>query len=227
MTPSSAKPAAAKAESPRVVPMTPVPPKAASPAADGRMVWLGVGLPNLISFARLLSAPFGIWLLVIESYGAAFVLFLLAGLTDALDGYLAKRLDLRSEFGAYLDAVADKLLLASVFVTLGWQGHLPLWIVILVMFRDFIIVGGCVLIPLVGGKLEIRPTLSGKATTAAQVALAIAALAQLGLGIDDRFLVDFLVWTVAAATVLSGAHYLVVGMRLVYGASDGAAGAGR
>jgi len=197
---------------------------APAPAADGRLVWLGVGLPNLISLARLLSAPFGIWLLVIESYGAAFTLFLIAGLTDALDGYLAKRLDLRSEFGAYLDAVADKLLLASVFVTLGWQGHLPLWIVILVMFRDFLIVGGCVVIPLVGGKLTIRPTLSGKATTAAQVALAVTALARLGLGIDDALAIEILVWAVAAATVISGAHYIVVGLRLVYGAGAGGGG---
>ncbi|MSO71563.1 MAG: CDP-alcohol phosphatidyltransferase family protein [Alphaproteobacteria bacterium] len=226
MTPTSAKPAPARPDSTRVVSASPPPLKAASPTANGRLVWLGVGLPNIISFARLLSAPFCIWLLVIEAYGAAFVLFLLAGLTDALDGYLAKRLDLRSEFGAYLDAVADKLLLASVFVTLGWQGHLPLWIVILVIFRDFIIVGGCMLIHLVGGKLVIRPTLSGKATAAAQVALAVAGLAQLWLGIDDRIVIDLLVWTVAAATVLSGAHYLVVGLRLVYGASDGATGAG-
>jgi cardiolipin synthase (CMP-forming) len=209
-----------KPDRPRIVSVAPAPVKSASPSTDGRLVWLGVGLPNLISFARLSSAPFGIWLLVIEAYGAAFALFLLAGLTDALDGYLAKRLDLRSEFGAYLDAVADKLLLVSVFVTLGWQGHLPLWIVILVMFRDFIIVGGCVLIPLVGGKLVIRPTLSGKATTAAQVALAVAALAQLGLGIDDRIVIDVLVWAVAAATLISGAHYLVVGLRLVYGAGS-------
>ena len=197
---------------------------AARPVSPGRLVWLGVGLPNLISFARLLAAPFGIWLLVIEAYGAAFALFLIAGLSDALDGYLAKKLDLRSEFGAYLDAVADKVLLASVFVTLGWQGHLPLWIVILVAFRDFIIVGGCVLIPLVGGKLTIRPTWSGKATTATQVALAVAALAHLGLGIDDRIVIDILVGAAALASVVSGAHYLIVGSRLVYGAGQGGAG---
>ena len=185
----------------------------ASPAGRLRIA----ALPNLISLARLMAAPLGVWLLIVEAYQAAFLLFLAAGLSDALDGYLAKRFDLRTEFGAYLDAIADKVLLVSLFVTLGWHDHLPQWIVILVIFRDLLIVGGCVIISLAGGDLKIRPTLSGKATTAAQILLAVAVLAGLGLSIDDTAVIEGLVWLVAAATAWSGTTYIAIGLRLVNG----------
>src|SRR5215831_9291258 len=107
---------------------------------------LGLNLPNLISLARLLLVPAEIWLIIIGSYGLAFWILVGAGISDALDGFIAKRFDRRTRLGALLDPIADKVLLVSVYVTLGVAGQLWTWLVVLVVFRDVMIIGGFVLI---------------------------------------------------------------------------------
>jgi cardiolipin synthase (CMP-forming) len=166
-------------------------------------------LPNLISLARLLAVPLAVWLIVSDRLGVAFWLFVAAGISDALDGFLAKHLDLRSELGAYLDPLADKALLTSVYVTLGYEGHMASWLVILVVFRDVLIIGGAILYQTLTGALRMQPLLISKLNTAAQIALAAVVLAQSGLGVDygiDTLLVP----VVAATTLASGGAYLVV-----------------
>ena len=104
-----------------------------------------MNIPNSITLGRLVLVPLVVWLIIDHQMEAAFLLFLLAGLSDAADGYLAKRYGWNSELGAYLDPIADKALLVSIYVTLGFAGHLPVWLVIAVVSRDILIVGAVVL----------------------------------------------------------------------------------
>lgn len=106
---------------------------------------LGLNLPNLISLGRLLLVPLAISLILEANYRAAFWVFVIAGVSDALDGFIAKRFDRRTRLGALLDPLADKVLLVSVYVTLGIAGQLWPWLVVLVVFRDLMIVGGFLL----------------------------------------------------------------------------------
>src|SRR5437870_2887732 len=119
-------------------------PKVPAPRVIGRqpVMRLELNLPNLITLARLLSVPLTMWLIFGERYGAAFWVFLGAGISDALDGYIAKRFDRRTRLGALLDPAADKAMLAGVYVTLGLAGQLPHWLVALVVLRDLLIVLG-------------------------------------------------------------------------------------
>jgi cardiolipin synthase (CMP-forming) len=166
-------------------------------------------LPNLISLARLLAVPLAVWLIVSDRLGVAFWLFVAAGISDALDGFLAKHYKLQSELGAYLDPLADKALLTSVYVTLGYEGHMASWLVILVVFRDVLIIGGALLYQTLTGALKMQPLLISKLNTAAQIALAAVVLAQSGLGVDYG-IEALLVPLVAATTLASGGAYLVV-----------------
>ena len=138
---------------------------------------------------------------------AAFLLFLLAGLSDAADGYLAKRYGWNSELGAYLDPIADKALLVSIYVTLGFAGHLPVWLVIAVVSRDILIVGAVVLSWMLSRPLSMRPLLVSKANTLSQIVLAGLVLAELGLGLGLHALVNVLIWVTGALTIISAAAY--------------------
>lgn len=167
-------------------------------------------LPNLISMGRLLAVPVAVWLILTDRLTGAFWLFIAAGLSDGVDGYLARRYDLRTVIGGYLDAIADKALLVSVYVTLGAQGYLPPWLVILVVFRDLLIVGGAILYRLSGGTLTIRPLMISKINTGLQIALIGVVLAELGLGLAYPQLTSVLTDVVGATTLLSGAIYVAI-----------------
>jgi len=168
-----------------------------------------VNLPNLISLARLMAVPFAVYLILHQAYTAAFWLFVAAGVSDAIDGYLAKRLGQSSTLGAYLDPLADKALLVAVYVTLGHEGRIALWLVILVVFRDVIIIGGVLLQHIARGSVSMKPLMISKINTTVQIALVAATLAELGLGLDGGPLVPFLFYLTAATTLASGAAYVV------------------
>jgi len=138
---------------------------------------------------------------------AAFLLFLLAGFSDAADGFLAKRFGWRSELGAYLDPIADKALLVSIYVTLGFAGHLPAWLVIAVVSRDILIVGAVVLSWMLSRPVSMQPLLISKFNTLSQIVLAGLVLAELGVGLGLHDLVKVLVWVTGALTILSAAAY--------------------
>ena len=114
-------------------------------ARPGHRQVLDLTLPNFITIARLIGVPLIVWLMIADRFVEATVLFILAGLSDAADGFIAKRFNAASELGAYLDPVADKALLVSVFCTLGFKGVLPAWLIVLVVSRDLFIIGGMLL----------------------------------------------------------------------------------
>lgn len=176
---------------------------------------LGLNLPNLITLGRLMLVPLAVWLIVNERYGLAFWVLVLAGVSDALDGYIAKRFNWQTRLGALLDPIADKALLVSLYVTLGIAGRLPSWLVILVVFRDAMIVGGFLLIQAIAASHRFDPLYISKVNTLLQIALVGLVLAQLGLAVDARLVVLALVLAVAVTTVLSGLSYLVRWARIL------------
>src|ERR1700720_4147968 len=153
-------------------------------ARQAASIWLELNLPNLIPLGRLLSVPLAVWLIIEARYGVAFWVFVGAGLSDALDGYIAKRFDRRTWIGALLDPAADKAMLAGVYVSLGLAGQLPLWLVALVVLRDFLIVLGFFLIHASAAPRQLDPLYISKVNTLVQVALVGFVLARLGLDIE-------------------------------------------
>jgi cardiolipin synthase len=138
----------------------------------------------------------------------AFLLFLLAGLSDAVDGYLAKRFDMTSELGRYLDPLADKVLIVSIYVALGIAEAIPRWLVILVVSRDIMIIGAVILSWLVGQPVEVKPLLVSKLNTVAQILFAGLVLASLGFGFHAEIIKLVLMAAVAGLTLLSVAFYV-------------------
>ncbi len=167
-----------------------------------------MSIPNFITLFRIILVPVVFWLVVSERPGLAFVAFVIAGISDAIDGYLAKRYHWESELGAYLDPLADKLLIVSIFVALGVQGDLPSWLVIAVVSRDLLIVAAVLLSWVLGKPVRIAPLMVSKANTLAQIVLASVVLANLAFGLGWDVAITILVWTVAALTLASLAAYL-------------------
>ncbi len=170
-------------------------------------------LPNAITFARLCAVPAAVWLVLQHRLDLAFWVFVAAGVSDALDGWLARVRNARSRLGAILDPVADKALLVSIYVTLAAVGVLPDWLAILVVFRDLVIVGGVIMLYLLGQQPAIQPILLSKANTVLQIVLAAVALALGGFGWQAGPLLPVLIWTTAATTLASGAVYVWMAAR--------------
>jgi cardiolipin synthase (CMP-forming) len=170
-------------------------------------------IPNTLTLGRIILVPFVVWLIIDHQMLAAFVLFLFAGLSDAADGYLAKRFGWHTELGAYLDPIADKALLVSIFVTLGLAGHLPVWLVIAAVSRDILIVGAVLLSWMLSRPLTLQPLLISKANTLSQIVLAGFVLAELGLGLGLEKLIWVLIWVTGALTILSAGAYFWAWLR--------------
>ncbi len=175
-----------------------------------------MSLPNLISLARLLSVPLVVWAILAGKMELAFWVFIAAGISDAVDGFIAKHFGSTSALGKYLDPLADKALLVGVYVTLGHASYLPTWLVILVVFREVIIIGGAILILMLTEEAKIETLRISKINTAAQIILAavVLAIAAMELKEGDLPLVQIyvawgLTYLVAVTTFLSGAAYLV------------------
>lgn len=169
-----------------------------------------MNLANLITLARLISVPVIVWAILADEMRLAFAIFVAAGLSDAIDGFIAKHFHTESVFGSYLDPLADKALLMSVYIALGHEGYLPIWLVILVVFRDILIIGGVLLLFTIGTRsVRVSPLLISKLNTAAQIVLAAVVLGGEALAMPQAMMVTVLVWTIAATTVLSGGGYIV------------------
>ncbi|MDH3692044.1 MAG: CDP-alcohol phosphatidyltransferase family protein [Gammaproteobacteria bacterium] len=165
--------------------------------------------PNLLTISRIAAAPVLILLLRDRQYDIALLIFVLAGISDGLDGFIAKRYNLVSRLGAILDALADKILLISVYVMLTVLGHIPFWLLLAVGFRDLLIVGGyLVLVTLDVSVHRGGPSRLSKVNTCTQIALVIVILAQEAGWVVMPWAVEALVVVVLITTVLSGAHYL-------------------
>jgi len=180
------------------------PPPGSPPAAEAGFLTL----PNVITFARLCAVPAAVWLMLQHRLDLAFWVFVAAGVSDGIDGWMARAWNMRSRLGAILDPMADKALLVSVYVTLAAIGVLPDWLAILVVFRDLLIVGGVVVLYVLGQPPAIQPILLSKANTLLQITLAAGALLVAGYGLSAGVLLDLLVGLVAASTLASGAAYV-------------------
>lgn len=172
-----------------------------------------MSIPNLITLGRILLVPIVVWAIASGAMWIAFVLFLAAGLSDAVDGYLAKRFHMTTELGAYLDPLADKALIVSIYITLGINGLIPGWLVILVVSRDIMIVGAVMLSWLVGTPVKVKPLLVSKLNTAAQIVFACVVLGTLGFAYPLPRVSLLLMAVVAALTLLSVAAYVAEWVR--------------
>jgi cardiolipin synthase (CMP-forming) len=189
-------------------------PRPAAAAAAGRRD-PNLNLPNVITLARLMSVPVAVWLILGGRYGTAFWVFVVAGASDAVDGYIAKRFDCRTPLGALLDPAADKALLVGVYLSLWLAGQLPGLLVLLVVLRDAAIVLGFVLIHGTAGPKQFDPLYISKLNTLMQIALIGFVLARLGLGIRAESLTWLLIAAAGITTVLSGFSYLAHWARIL------------
>lgn len=170
-------------------------------------------IPNLITVARLLCVPALVYAMILGELQLAFGLFLAAGISDAVDGFIARHFNQRSELGTYLDPIADKLLLVSVFVMLTWLDVLPLWFLMLVASRDILIVAAVLLSSLMAQPVTVKPILVSKATTAFQIGLALVVLGELAFDLNLSGVGHTLLILTSALTVLSAAAYLIDWLR--------------
>jgi cardiolipin synthase len=181
---------------------------------------------NLITILRCLLVPGIVLVLLNGRVDLAFAGFLVAGISDAVDGFIARTFNQRSELGAYLDPMADKLLLVSVFVVLGYMGELPLWLVVAAVTRDALIVCAVLLASVMGKPVAMKPLYVSKANTAAQIVLAAIVLAELSFGVSLGVARQLLVILCGLLTVASTGAYLVPWLRHMTGNGEGAARSG-
>ena len=170
-----------------------------------------LNVPNSLTILRILLIPLIVGLLVYEHVEYALVTLVIAALTDALDGTIARIANQKTPFGAYLDPLADKLLLMSTFVTFSLLDMVPVWSVILVVSRDAILLTGTLLAHLTHTVIDASPTVLGKATTLFQASYMILVLALIAQGLDPVSLFPLLL-TMSLLTVLSGLHYIFRGV---------------
>ena len=190
-------------------------------AGVGLQAGIALSIPNLITLGRILLVPIVVLAIASGTMWIAFVLFVAAGISDAVDGFLAKRFNMASELGAYLDPLADKALIVSIYLTLGINGDIPRWLVILVVSRDILIVGGIILSWVMGNPLKIKPLIVSKLNTVAQILFACVVLGSLGFDIDADRLRVILMGLVAALTLLSVAAYVAEWVRHMNSAAAG------
>lgn len=165
-------------------------------------------LPNVITVLRILLVGPVAWFLMTQRYAEALLLFILAGVSDAVDGYLAKHFSWQSRLGSILDPLADKLLLVTTYVALAWLGVLPVWLTVAVVARDVVVVGGAVAFHWLVGHYEMSPSFVSKLNTVAQIVLAVVAVASLVFPSIPAELLQGLIVLAFATTLLSGADYV-------------------
>ncbi|HMH50321.1 MAG TPA: CDP-alcohol phosphatidyltransferase family protein [Candidatus Acidoferrum sp.] len=172
-----------------------------------------MGLANWLTILRIVLIPVFVTLLVYRKLGLALLVFGAAALTDLLDGWVARSRGMASRLGAFLDPLADKLLLIASFVTLTWLKALPFWITAVVFSRDVMLIVGALLIHMVGGRIYPRPTWAGKAATFFQILTVLVALLsryyRVSLG------TSVVMWLAAAFTIMSGLHYIWQGVHVL------------
>jgi cardiolipin synthase len=180
-----------------------------------------LSIPNLITLARILLVPVVIWAITSGEMRIAFLLFFAAGASDAIDGFLAKRFGMQTELGAYLDPLADKAMIVSIYVALGIADAIPRWLVILVVSRDIMIVGAIMLSWLVGKPVTLKPHPVSKLNTVAQILLALLVLAALGFEFDAGIVIKGLMAMVTVLTLASVAFYVAEWVRQMNAAESG------
>lgn len=172
-------------------------------------------MPNIITVVRILLTPLFVICLIRDLFPLALLVFAAAGISDGLDGFLARYFDQRTELGAYLDPIADKMLLMAAFISLAVMEIVPPWLGVLVISRDVLIMLAIAVFSLLSIEVKIKPSIISKFTTACQIAtvsVALLATRVSGLGLLNLALV----WITATLTVLSGIHYVIIGLRILH-----------
>lgn len=167
-----------------------------------------MNLALTITLLRFLLAPWMIWVLLQENHTLALGIFLIGSLSDALDGFIARRFNQCTPLGALLDPLADKLLVACGMLTLLWQGHFPLWLAGFVLLRDVIILSGAFAYRRATGRLEMQPLFISKVNTAVQFTLVLVILADADGYQQVSFALEPLIWVTLATTIASGSQYV-------------------
>lgn len=173
-----------------------------------------MSLPNALTLIRILLIPLFVIFLISKSFQSALIAFVVAGITDGLDGFIARIWDQRTDLGSYLDPIADKLLLASAFVTLAILRIIPSWLTVIVMSRDIIIALGFWVLTMTNHKPTVKPRFTSKVTTVLQILTVIWALLSV-LQWRGEFLFPIFIRLTAFFTILSGVHYIYIGNRLL------------
>lgn len=171
-----------------------------------------MNLPNAITLIRVVLIPFFVNLMIYEFYRSALLVFVIASLTDALDGMVARLTNSRTDLGAFLDPMADKLLIVTSFITLAILEKVPVWLVIIVVSRDIILTLGSMVIYLTGHGLAIRPSVLGKVTTFLQLLVVTLTLVLVAYGVRTEYLL-IVAWATAVCTIASGLQYVMRGMK--------------
>jgi len=172
-----------------------------------------MNLPNILTLIRILLIPLFVILIINKSFGWALVIFAIAGITDGIDGLIARITRQRTELGAYLDPIADKLLLSSAFITLAIIELLPSWLAVIVITRDVIISLGVLVMILTDNRLRMEPSFVSKVTTALQIATILLVL-MVEYGTLFRYLSTIAIYATALLTIVSGSHYIYIGTRI-------------
>lgn len=173
-----------------------------------------INIPNILTLIRILLTPLFVILLLKQQFGYAFLVFAIAGISDALDGFIARVFNQRTIMGAYLDPIADKLLLSSAFVSLAILKIVPSWLAVIVITRDILISIGMAIFAFTNIKVTIKPSLISKCTTAAQLSTICVTLISVHIsGLNQLEVGAF--WVTATLTTLSGLHYLFLGVNIL------------
>ncbi len=174
-----------------------------------------VTIPNLISIIRLALVPYIILTLLEGRFMLAFFLFVAVGISDGVDGFIARKFNQRTVLGAYLDPLADKVLLISVFLVLGYMEIIPLWLTIAIVTRDVLITAGVLVAFFIGNPIAIKPLFVSKANTASQIVLVSVAIGAPAFALDLEWVKTILVWLCGALTVASAFAYFATWTRHV------------
>ena len=165
-------------------------------------------IPNLLTLARIAAVPVLILFLYKGRYGAALAVFVLAGITDGLDGWIAKRFKCVTRLGSILDPLADKILIVSTYVMLVLAGDLPFWLILLIGFRDLGIIAGVLVLNTLNGHVQMQHSLLSKVNTFLQISLVILVMVERIGFIALEPVAEILLWFVAVTTVASAIHYV-------------------
>ena len=170
-------------------------------------------IPNTISVIRILLVGPVVYCLLNQQYEMAWWLFVIAGISDGVDGYLARRFNWQTELGATLDPIGDKLLMVFSYLALGWLAQLPIWLVILVILRDVVIVLGTLFYRRLTGDKVIQPLYISKVNTVVQILLVVVIIYSLAFQVLPVWLAQSLIYIVAVTTITSGIGYVYVWTR--------------
>ena len=167
-------------------------------------------IPNLLTLMRIGMVPWLVVLLQNQQFALSLIVFVVAGLTDALDGFIAKRFNAQTYLGSLLDPLADKGLLVSSYIMLSVLGLIPFWLMVTVVFRDVIIVGGYLLMVLFFGSVKMQPLAISKVNTFTQIAYIVFVLFALAMNSDFSSIQPILSYTVLATSIISGLAYVYI-----------------